>query len=145
MRTMVLYAKDIIESECLVMPGETSVQEAAEAMKERRHGFILIGSASNPKGMVTEWDIVEKVVAARKNPAQVTLMEIMSTDLVSIEADEGIANVARIMTEKGVRRMLVTRKGEVMGVITAKTVLARLDDYVNKISSQISKLQAPWV
>jgi len=142
---MVLYARDIVEKECLVFPRDTTVVDAAEGMKQRRHGFALIGSTSRPEGMVTEWDILEKVVAARKDPSKVTLQEIMSTELVSIEADQGIATVATVMTQKGVRRMLVTNKGEVIGVITAKTVLAKLDDYVNKISSQISRLQAPWV
>jgi CBS domain-containing protein len=142
---MVLYARDIVETDCLVFPRETTVVEAAERMKEKRHGFALIGSASKPEGMVTEWDILEKVVAAHKNPEKVTLEEIMTTELVTIEADQGIATVATVMTEKGVRRMLVTNRGVVIGVITAKTVLAKLDDYVNKISSQISRLQAPWV
>ncbi len=142
---MVLYAKDIVEKDCIVLPGGTTVLEAAESMRDRRHGFVLIGASSRPEGMVTEWDVLEKVVAANKSPAEVTLSDIMSTELVSIDADAGIASVANMMTEKGVRRMLVTKKGEVVGVITAKTVLARLDEYVNRISSQISKLQAPWV
>lgn len=142
---MVLYAKDIVEKDYLTLPGGSTVLEAAELMKDRRHGFVLIGNPSMPEGMVTEWDILEKVVAAHKSPSKVTLAEIMSTELVSVDADQGIAAVANIMTEKGVRRMLVTRKGEVVGVITAKTMLARLDDYVNRISAQISKLQAPWV
>ena len=142
---MVLYARDIVEKESLVLPRGTTVLAAAKEMKEKRRGFVLIGAIAKPEGMVTEWDILEKVVATHRDPELVSLEEIMSTELVSIEASEGIAMVAAIMTEKGVRRMLVTQKGEVIGVITAKTVLAKLDDYVNRISSQISKLQAPWI
>jgi IMP dehydrogenase len=142
---MVLYAKDIVEKECIVLSKDKTVLEAAEAMKARRHGFVLVGTSSKPEGMVTEWDIVEKVVAAGRVPERVSLAEIMSTELVTIDADLGIAAVANLMTERGVRRMLVTKKGEVVGVITAKTVLARLDEYVNKISTQIGGLQAPWV
>ena len=142
---MVLYARDIVEKESLAFSRDTTVLAAALEMKERRRGFVLVGAIARPEGMVTEWDILEKVVAAHRDPATVSLGEIMSTELVSIEADQGIAKVAAIMTEKGVRRMLVTQKGEVIGVITAKTVLAKLDDYVNRISSQISRLQAPWI
>jgi len=142
---MVLYARDIVEKEILAFSRDTTVLAAALEMKERRRGFVLVGAIAKPEGMVTEWDILEKVVVARRDPATVSLGEIMSTELVSIEADQGIAKVAAIMTEKGVRRMLVTQKGEVIGVITAKTVLAKLDDYVNRISSQISRLQAPWI
>jgi len=49
------------------------------------------------------------------------------------------------MTQKGVRRLLVEEKGVVTGVITAKVMLARMNEYVDKISSQISRLQAPWI
>lgn len=142
---MVLYARDIVEKESLAFSRDTTVLAAAKEMKDKRRGFVLIGTIAKPEGMVTEWDILEKVVAMHRDPEMVCLKEIMSTDLVTIEANEGIATVAAIMTEKGVRRMLVTQKGEVIGVITAKTVLAKLDDYVNRISSQISKLQAPWI
>ncbi|HUI86420.1 MAG TPA: CBS domain-containing protein [Nitrososphaerales archaeon] len=142
---MVLYAKDIVEKDCIALPGSATVLDAAETMTTKRHGFVLIGAPNRPEGMVTEWDILEKVVAAHRDPRKVALSEIMSTELVSVDADEGIAVVANMMTEKGVRRMLVTKKGDVVGVITAKTVLARLDEYVNRVSSQISKLQAPWV
>jgi CBS domain-containing protein len=141
---MVLFAKDIVEKNFLVLPKETTVLEAAEAMKKMRRGFVLTGTAVKPEGMVTEWDIVEKVVAENKSPALVRLEEIMTRDVLSVDADEGIAAVARLMSDSGVRRILVTQKGAVIGVITSKTILSRLDDYVDVISSQISRLQAPW-
>ncbi len=141
---MVLFAKDIVETDFLVLPKETTVLEAAKLMRDKRHGFAVTGSASKPEGMVTEWDILEKVVAAGREPSTVKLEEIMSTELLGTEADVGISEVAKLMSEKGVRRLLVTQKGEVIGFITAKTVLARLEDYVDNVSSQISRLQAPW-
>lgn len=139
-----LLAKDIVEKDFLVLPKDSTVLEAAEAMKRKRHGFLLTGTTAKPEGMVTEWDIVEKVVAEGKSPSKVRLEEIMTRDLISVDARQGIAAVARLMSGSGVRRILVTEKGEVIGIITSKTVLGRLDEYVDAISSQISRLQAPW-
>lgn len=141
---MVLHARDMVEKDLLVLDKDTTVFEAARAMKERRLGFAVTGSANAPEGIVTEWDILEKVVASASDPRKVALREIMSSDIQSVDAEMGIAAVAKIMTEKGVRRLLVTENGHAVGVITAKAVLARLDEYVDKISSQISMLQAPW-
>jgi predicted transcriptional regulator len=88
--------------------------------------------------------VLAKVVAEAKDPASVMLEDIMSTELVSIKASEAISFLAQFMSEKGVRRVLVLDKGTLIGVVTSKDVLAKLTDYVNKISSQISRLQAPW-
>lgn len=141
---MVLYAKDIVEKDFVSLVGGTTVREAAQIMKGSKHGFAVVGLASAPEGIVTEWDIISKVVAEGKDPSVVTLREIMSTNLIVVQADTGIAEVSQIMTEKGIRRLLVKQGDEVIGFVTSKTLLARLNDYVDKVSAQISRLQAPW-
>lgn len=141
---MVLYARDIVEKDFLSLPANSTVFEAAKTMKEARRGFVVIGSPGEPRGLVTEWDVLAKVVAEGKDPQKVTLEEIMTRDLVSVDVGIGLAEVAQVMSERGVRRLLVKHGDDVVGVITSKTMLARMNDYVDKISSQISRLQTPW-
>jgi CBS domain-containing protein len=141
---MVLYARDIVETNFLTLPSKTSVRDGAKKMSEARRGFAVIGSPDDPQGIVTEWDIVSKVVAQGKSPDKVTMGEVMSTELVSIDAGAGIAAVSQLMSERGVRRLLVKDGDKVLGFITSKTMLARMNEYVDKVSSQISRLQAPW-
>ena len=141
---MVLYAKDILETDFLSLSAGTTVLEAAKAMKEKRHGFVIVGSPNSPNGIVTEWDLVAKVVAEGRDPVKVTLADVMTRELFTISSNEGIATVAKIMSEKGVRRILIKDGDKVVGYITAKTMLANLEAYVDKVSSQISRLQAPW-
>jgi len=114
-------------------------------MKDTRHGFAIIGTPDNPQGIVTEWDIIARIVAAGQDPQKVTMGEIMTKDLLSIEGSAPLSTVAQIMTEKGVRRLLVKDKGRVIGFITSKTMLARMNDYVDRISAQISRLQTPML
>jgi CBS domain-containing protein len=142
---MVLYAKDIIEPDFISTSTETSALEAARSMKERRHGFVVVvGQLGDAIGIVTEWDYLSKIVAEDKNPREVKLRDVMSTNLVAVRGDEGIDNVSRLMAEKGIRRVLVVENGKLLGVITAKTILMRMDDYINKISSQIARMQSPF-
>jgi CBS domain-containing protein len=142
---MVLYAKDIIETDFLSLPANTTVTDGAKKMKGSRHGFAVIGESSNPEGIVTEWDILSKVVAEGLNANEITLGEIMSAQLVAVDSETGLSTVSQLMTEKGIRRLLVEKDGVVIGFITAKTMLARMNDYVDKVSAQISRLQAPWL
>jgi len=141
---MVLYAKDIVEPEFLSMRPQTTLLEAAKVMADRHHGFVLVTSAEGrPIGIVTEWDILAKVVAEGREPAQVRLEELMTRSLVFVEANEGIDRVAQIMADKGIRRVLVQREGKVIGVIRAQTIARRMRDYLDSISAQIARAQLP--
>ena len=141
---MVLYAKDIVEPEFLSMRPQTTLLEAAKVMADRHQGFVLVTSAEGrPIGIVTEWDILAKVVAEGREPAQVRLEELMTRPLVFVEANEGIDRVAQIMADKGIRRVLVQRDGKVIGVIRAQTIARRMRDYLDSISAQIARAQLP--
>ena len=144
MESVVLYARDIVEKDFLSLSADTTVREGAKAMKDRKRGFAIVGTPALPKGIVTEWDILSKVVAEGKDPARTPIGDIMSTDLLSIDAGAGLSAVSEMMTVHGVRRLLVKDGGEVVGFITSRTMLARMNEYVDKVTAQISRLQAPW-
>jgi CBS domain-containing protein len=141
---MVLYAKDIVEPDFITLSGETTALDAARLMAEKKHGFALVSTNGRPSGIVTEWDYLSKVVAKDLSPANVLLREIMSDGLVTVSASEGIDSVSKLMAEKGIRRVVVMEKDRILGVITSKTILLRLEEYVNRVSSQIARLQGPF-
>jgi CBS domain-containing protein len=140
---MVLFARDIVVKDFLSLPPTTNAFEASKLMKANHQGFVVVSKQGLPVGVVTEWDYLSKIVAEGKDPAAVKLEEIMSSGLVTVPASEGLEDVARIMTEKGVRRLIVMHEGTVLGVVTSRTILARLEEYIDQISTTIARLQAP--
>ena len=143
---MVLTAKDILEKDFLSLPAATSAWEAAKLMKSQRHGFVVVvDEAGKPVGIVTEWDYLAKLTAEGEDPRVMPLRELMSSELVCVKSDTDMDAIAQIMSEKGVRRLLVMKDGRVLGVVTAKMVLKNLRDYIDRISSQIARLQAPRI
>lgn len=140
---MVLFAKDVAEKVFLSLPRATNALEAARKMKESHQGFVIVADAGTPEGIVTEWDYLLKIVAEGRDPAQSTLGDIMTPGLITVKGSDGLESVARTMTEQGVRRVMVLQDGQVLGVITSRTILARLEEYVNRISTTIARLQAP--
>ena len=141
---MVLFAKDILEPEFISLRPETTMLEAAKRMADRHQGFVIVTSPEGkPIGIVTEWDVLEKVVAAGRDPTQVRLEELMTRSLVFVDASEGIDRVAEIMAEKGIRRVLVQKGGKVIGVIRNQTIVRRMRDYLDSVSSQIARAQLP--
>src|SRR5438445_7012714 len=112
MLTMVLVAKDVVEKEFLSLPRGTTALEAARQMKAKRHGFAIITSATGgPEGIVTEWDYLSKIVAEGKDPSHVKLGDIMTSDLVSVDANVGLDQVAQLMTQKEIGRASCRERG----------------------------------
>ena len=143
---MVLVAKDIVEKEFLSLSRDTTALEGARQMKAKRHGYAIIASSTgSPEGIVTEWDYLSKIVAEGKDPSLVTLGDIMTSDLVSVDTNVGLDQVAELMAHKGIRRVLVLKDHKVIGVITAAIMLSRLKEYVDKVSSTIARLQSPMM
>ncbi len=143
---MVLVAKDIVEKEFLSLSRETTALDGARQMKAKRHGYAIIASSTgSPEGIVTEWDYLSKIVAEGRDPSHVALGEIMTSDLVSVEANVGLDQVAELMAHKGIRRVLVLKDRKVIGVITAAIMLSRLKEYVDQVSSTIARLQSPMM
>ncbi len=141
---MVLYAKDIVEKDYISLPQETTALEAAKMMARQGHGFVIVTSHTNtPIGIVTEWDYIEKIDSQGRNPGQVRLQDIMTRELVSIEGKRGLEEVAQVMASKGIRRLLVVEDGKIIGVVTARMMIAKLNEYVTRVSAQIARLQAP--
>ena len=58
----------------------------------------------------------------------------MSENLVTVKANDGIDSVSKLMAEKGIRRVVVMENEKILGVITSKTILLRLEEYVNRVS-----------
>jgi len=95
-------------------------------MSRNNIGAVIIMSGGVPAGIVTERDIVEKIVGDRKDPNKTRAEEIMSSPLVSIEVDKSITDALKLMKDKKIRRLAVTRKGALIGIVTERRVLDSL-------------------
>lgn len=141
---MVLTVKEVMDREFLTGPGSTTVADATRRMVAARHGYFLIVEGGRPTGIVTEWDLVEKIVAGGRDAGTTTIAEIASTPVVACDQDEATQDVIARMVERGIRRMVVTGGGQVVGVVGAKDVLRIFQQYVDKVSGDIAKLQSSF-
>ena len=106
----------------------TSVSEATKIMTGEDVGSILILKNGAPVGIVTERDVLRKVVAPGLNPIQVSVKDVMSSPLITISSDAGIAEALRTMSDKNIRRLLVTDDGKIIGVVTEMNLLKAIRD-----------------
>ena len=80
-----------------VVPGDATIQQVAELMANKNIGSVPVSIDEKATGIITESDIVEKVVAKGLNPATVTTSQIMTTPLVKIDEDSSLGEAASLM------------------------------------------------
>ncbi|MCX8171367.1 MAG: CBS domain-containing protein [Candidatus Bathyarchaeota archaeon] len=103
-----------------------SVSSVIEKMITNNIGAVIIMSGGNPIGIITERDIIEKVTKSNRDPSKIRAEEIMSSPLISIEVDKTVKEALTLMRNKKIRRLGVTRKGKLIGIITERRVLEAL-------------------
>jgi len=107
----------------MISPGKTVV-EAVEAMKSHSVGSVLVGeSADNAVGIISEADIVRKVLAMNAEPETVKAAEIMSSPLISVDVKTPIYRIYSTMTEHRIRHLVITDQGQKIGFVSVKDLI----------------------
>ena len=140
---MVLRAKEIMHTDLLQVDRAAPVLQVARQMAELKRGYALVVDSGQPVAIATEWDFIARVLAAGLDPATTPIATIASRPLISCEEDTPTDVLVHAMAEQGIRRMLVTQRGRVVGLVTSKEVLAAFQKYVDQISSDIARLHTP--
>lgn len=104
-----------------------SVFAAAKIMKERGIGSILVEENGKKVSVITQSDIVNKVVAMDRDPQTVTVKEVMTSPLIMIDATDSVFEAARMMKKYDVKRLAVLERGNIVGVITAHGITEKLE------------------
>lgn len=122
-------AREIMTSGTECIGADESVLDAAKKMKELGVGALPIcGTDNKLKGMLTDRDIVVKVLGAGKNPSEVKAGELAQGEAVTIGADDDAAEILRTMTQHKVRRLPVIDGHDLVGMVAQADVARALPD-----------------
>ena len=94
-----------------VLPDET-VDNVSKMMETTRQSSLLVGTQAEAIGILSESDIIRKVLAEGKEPAKVRVEEIMSSPLISVDVTTPLYVIYKTMADKGIRHILITEKGK---------------------------------
>ncbi len=112
-----MKVRDVMTSSVDWVTPDTSVVEVAQLMKKDDVGSIPICKENRLIGMITDRDIVLKVVAAGGNTNNISSKDIMSTDITFVSADQDVHEAANLMSEYQIRRLPVLEKGKLVGIL----------------------------
>ncbi len=113
----------------------TTVKQAAELMRKKKIGNCIVVD-EKPIGILTESDILKKVVAEDLKASEVLVKDIMKTPLIVIDPYANLEEAMKIMSKCNIRRLPVIENGELIGIITQRDVL--------RLSPMLLELSREW-
>jgi CBS domain-containing protein len=108
---------------CAVTPA-TTVREAAAMMARENVGTLPIVEGDRLIGIVTDRDLVVRVLAEARDPAVMTVLEVATRDLLTVDADDNLARAVELMARHRVRRLPVLDDGRLIGIVSRADVAA---------------------
>jgi CBS domain-containing protein len=119
----------LIQPGVITIESEATVSEAAIAMAQKSVRNIFVTKKGEPVGLLRDWDIITRVVAFNSNPDMVRVDEIMYTPAPTVTTDAELPQIAALMAESGVRRVLVREGNRILGTITAGRLLGIVSSF----------------
>lgn len=115
--------EDIMSSPVITIDGEASVREGAQLMRDRKIGSLIVTIQGEPEGIVTERDILERVVAQNRDVNTTRMREVMSTPLITVHRKMGILEAMRVMRRQNIRRLVVMENHTLYGIVTERDII----------------------
>ncbi len=120
-------ARDIMTPGADFVEGSTTVLEAAKKLASEDYGALPICEGEHLKGMITDRDIVVKVLAEGKDPSSTKVIDLVQGEVVTIGADDPVEEIQRTMSHHQVRRLPVIDGDRLIGMVS-QADLARSAD-----------------
>jgi predicted transcriptional regulator len=122
----IIRVGELISGRLIHIDSEDNVIKAASLMRENNISSLLVKHKGDFVSIVTEKDIINKVVAEELYPGDVKVSEIMSKFLFTVSKNESIEEASRLMRKNGVRRLVVLEDEKVVGIITETDIAKHL-------------------
>jgi CBS domain-containing protein len=119
----VVFVKELMRSDVKTARPDSSVREVVAKMNRFDIGSIVIVQERRPIGIITERDILRKVVEHCLDPSICKAKEIMTTPIITGEEDLSVEEAARLMATRKIKRIPIVRNKELVGIITATDLI----------------------
>jgi CBS domain-containing protein len=119
--------RDVMSPQPRVVNAAATVREATQVMHREDIGDVLVLKADRTCGILTDRDIVVRVLAAGKDPARTRVGEVCSREVTTVAPEDSVGQGVRVMREKAIRRLAFVERGEIVGMLTIEDIAVARD------------------
>jgi CBS domain-containing protein len=125
---MAQLVRELMAEPVVTVMADATLTDAARLMRDADIGDVVVVKKNKPIGVLTDRDIVVRGVADNRAPGTVTAGEICSTDVVTVNSDAEIVEAIALMRRAAVRRLPVTERGELVGLLSLGELAIERDE-----------------
>ncbi len=119
----IILVRDIMMRNVKTVRPDDSVWEAVSKMNKFHIGSVIVTNNGRPIGIITERNILERIVEPRLDPSTVRAKEIMSSPVVTIDPNVAVEEAAKIMARKHIKKLPIVEGGKVVGVVSTSDIV----------------------
>lgn len=113
----------MMSRQVLAVGPDMTVIEVARTMQENKVGALLVAEGARFIGIVSETDLVRRVLAVGGDVRQVRVSEVMRSPIITIEIDRSAHEASDLMADRGIRHLAVTDDGKIVGMLSVRDLL----------------------
>jgi len=118
-----IIVRDIMAKNIKTVKPDDSVHAAVQKMNKFDIGSVIVINSGRPVGIITETNIMRRVVEPRMDPATVWVKDIMTSPIISIEENATVAEAAKIMADRKINRLPVINGSKLVGLISSTDIV----------------------
>ena len=118
-----MIIRDIMAKNIKTVKPDDTVHAAVQKMNKFDIGSVIVVSSGRPVGIITETNIMRRIVEPRMDPATVWVKDIMSSPLTTIDENSAVEEAAKIMVEKRINRLPVMKGDKLVGLISSSDIV----------------------
>lgn len=128
----IVLVRDVMSKDVRVVRPDSSVKEVVATMNKFDIGSVVVVQGERPVGIITERDILRRIVEPCLAPETLTARQIMTSPVITIDENASINEAAKLMAKKRIKRLLVTRNNdELVGIITFTDIVTKVPDLLS--------------
>jgi CBS domain-containing protein len=135
----IVLVRDVMSKDVKVVRPDTSVKEVVATMNKFDIGSIVVVQGDRPVGIITERDILRRIVEPCLAPETLTARQVMTSPVLTISENASIDEAANLMVKKGIKKLLVMNNQKLVGMITLTDIVT----HVPKMLSILEELLRP--
>lgn len=141
---MVLWKiKDVMITEVITVDVNTNLRKAVERMNSHEIGCLIVLEKGSYVGILTERDVLKRIVAEARNPEKTVVGDVMSKPLVVVNPESSLEEAVNLMIEKRIKKLPVIENRKLVGLVTMTEIARVHPEMVKYIQTLAAKYDLP--
>lgn len=133
-----MLVRDVMNKNVITVKPDLSVREAVKLMTRYHIGSLVVMENERIVGILTEGDILRKVVIEERDLDETKVKEIMSENVITVEPDKRIEDAVELMTQHKIKKLPVVEDDKLIGIITTSDIIVVEPKLIEAVASLIS-------